>query len=167
MTKTVILNSDQIHQKIHRIAYQIYENNYDETEIVIAGIASNGYILAERIANVLKEISPIKVLLIDVILDKKNPLSADINIKLSNEQLTNKVIILVDDVLNSGKTLIFGAKPFLNCPIKRLTTVVLVDRGHNRYPIKADLIGLSLSTTLQEHITVEMNTKGNAKAYLS
>jgi pyrimidine operon attenuation protein/uracil phosphoribosyltransferase len=77
------------------------------------------------------------------------------------------VIVLVDDVLDSGRTLIFGAKPFLNSPIKRLTTVILVDRGHNRYPIKADFVGLSLSTTLQEHITVELEKKGKEIVYLS
>ena len=105
--------------------------------------------------------------MIEVKVNKKNPNDNDIKIAIDDAELVNKVIILVDDVLKSGKTLIFGAKPFLNFPVKRLTTVVLVDRGHNRYPIKADFVGLSLSTTLQEHITVEMNTVGNAKAYLS
>jgi pyrimidine operon attenuation protein / uracil phosphoribosyltransferase len=166
MTKTLILTSDQIHQKINRIAYEIYENNYDEKEIILAGIVGNGYLLAERITKALRNISPLKITLIDVVIDKKNPVANKTQIKLTDADLTNKVIILVDDVLNSGKTLIFGAKPFLNCPIKRLTTVVLVDRGHNRYPIKADFVGLSLSTTLQEHITVEM-TVGKEKAYLS
>ena len=167
MTKTLILTSEQIQQKIYRIAYEIYENNYDEKEIIIAGIANNGYVLAERISDKLKKISPIKVNLIEVKVNKKNPNNQAVEIAIDDKELANKVIILVDDVLKSGKTLMFGAKPFLNFPVKRLTTVVLVDRGHNRYPIKADFVGLSLSTTLQEHITVEMNTAGNAKAYLS
>jgi len=167
MSKTLILNSKQIQQKINRIAYQIYENNYDEKEIVIAGIANNGYILAKHIADVLNTISPIKIKLIEILIDKKNPLSKEIKIALTDKELQNKVIILVDDVLNSGRTLIFGAKPFLSSPLKRLTTVVLVDRGHNRYPIKADFVGLSLSTTLQEHITVEINKKGKEAVYLS
>ncbi|MCW3104382.1 MAG: phosphoribosyltransferase [Bacteroidetes bacterium] len=167
MTKTLILNSKQIEQKINRIAYEIYENNYDEKEIVIAGIAKNGYVLAKRIADVLQEISKIRVQLIEVSMDKENPFNSELKIKLSDKELKNKVIILVDDVLNSGKTLIFGAKLFLNAPVKRLTTAVLVDRGHNRYPIKADVVGLSLSTTLQEHITVELNKKGKETVYLS
>ncbi len=157
MNKTLILNSKQIQQKINRIAYELYENNYAEKEIIIAGIASNGYILAKHIATVLKSITPIKIKLIEIVLNKKNPL----------KELQNKVIVLVDDVLDSGRTLIFGAKPFLNSPIKRLTTVILVDRGHNRYPIKADFVGLSLSTTLQEHITVELDKKGKEIVYLS
>lgn len=167
MSKTLILNSKQIEQKINRIAYEIFENNYDEKDIVIAGIASNGYLLAKRIAGVLQNISKIKVQLIEIKLNKENPFSTDLEIKLTDKELKNKVIILVDDVLNSGKTLIFGAKLFLNSPVKRLTTAVLVDRGHNRYPIKADVVGLSLSTTLQEHITVELDKKGKESVYLS
>ncbi len=167
MNKTLVLNSKQIQQKINRIAYEIYENNYDEKEIIIAGIADNGYILAKRIVDVLQNISPLKTKLIEISFDKTDPVSNKIEIALSEKELKNKVIILVDDVLNSGKTLIFGAKPFLISPVKRLTTVVLVDRGHNRYPIKADFVGLSLSTTLQEHITVEINKKGKEAVYLS
>src|SRR5687768_15283745 len=113
MTKTLILNSQQIGQKINRIAYEIYENNYDEKEIVIAGIARNGFVLAGRIAEVLQNISKIKVQLIEISLDKEDPFSSDVKLKLSDKELKNKVIILVDDVLNSGKTLIFGAKLFL------------------------------------------------------
>lgn len=166
MTKTVILTTKQIEQKINRIAYQIYENNYGEKDIVIAGIAANGYLLAKRIADVLQEISKIKVQLTEIRFDKEDPFTTATSISLSDKELKNKVVILVDDVLNSGKTLIFGAKLFLNSPVKRLTTAVLVDRGHNRYPIKADVVGLSLSTTLQEHITVELK-KGKEVAYLS
>src|ERR1035437_2017101 len=167
MNKTLILNSKQIQQKINRIAYEIYENNYDEKEIIVAGIAGNGFILAKLIADVLINISAIKTKLIEIVMDKKNPISTKIEIALSEKELQNKVIKLVDDVLDSGRTLIFGAKPFLTTPAKRLTTVVLVDRGHNRYPIKADFVGLSLSTTLQEHITVEINKKGKETVYLS
>ena len=167
MTQTLILNSKQIQQKINRIAYEIYENNYDEKEIIIAGIADNGYFFAKRIAEVLKKISPLQVKLISIQIDKANPLSEDIKINLADKELKNKVIVLVDDVLNSGKTLIFGAKPFLTTPVKRLITAVLVDRGHNRYPIKADFVGLSLSTTLREHITVEIEKIGKEAVYLS
>jgi pyrimidine operon attenuation protein/uracil phosphoribosyltransferase len=167
MSKTLILNSKQIDQKINRIAYEIYENNHGEKEIIVAGIASSGYLLAKRISDVLGKISSLKVKLIEINVDKEDPVSCDIKIALKEKELKNKVIVLVDDVLNSGKTLIFGAKPFLVAPVKRLTTAVLVDRGHNRYPIKADFVGLSLSTTLQEHITVELGKKGKEAVYLS
>ncbi len=167
MSKTLILNSKQIEQKINRLAYEIVENNYTEKEIIIAGISKNGYLFAKRLNAVLQKISSIKTQLIEIVIDKENPLSKEIKISLSEKELKNKVVILADDVLNSGKTLIFGAKPFLVSPLKRLTTVVLVDRGHNRYPIKADFVGLSLSTTLQEHITVELDVKGKEVVYLS
>lgn len=164
--KTLILNSKQIDQKINRIAYEIYENNHSEKEIIIAGISDNGYVFAKRLADVVQKISPIKTTLIEIKINKENPLAKEIKISISDKELKNKVIILADDVLNSGRTLIFGAKPFLISPVKRLTTVVLVDRGHNRYPIKADFVGLSLSTTLQEHITVDLK-KGKEAVYLS
>ena len=167
MTQTLILNNKQIQQKINRMAYEIYENNYDEKEIIIAGIADNGYFLAKRIAEVLKKIAPMEIRLISIKLDKKNPVAGEVKIDLTDKELKNKVIVLVDDVLNSGKTLIFGAKPFLSTSVKRLITVVLVDRGHNRYPIKADFVGLSLSTTLREHITVEIDKVGKEAVYLS
>ena len=167
MTKTLILTGEQIEQKITRIAYEIYENNYTEKEIIIAGIIDNGFVLAKRIGAVLQKISSIKIVLTEVVVDKEDPAMHEIKIALSDKELKNKVIVLVDDVLNSGKTLIFGAKPFLSSPVKRLTTVVLVDRGHNRYPIKADFVGLSLSTTLQEHITVTLDKKGGEAVYLS
>jgi pyrimidine operon attenuation protein/uracil phosphoribosyltransferase len=166
MTQTLILTGKQIEQKINRIAYEIYENNYTEKEIIIAGIVDNGYILAKRIAAVLQKISTIKIVLTEVVVNKESPATHEIKIPFSDKELKNKVIVLVDDVLNSGKTLIFGAKPFLSSSVKRLTTVVLVDRGHNRYPIKADFVGLSLSTTLQEHISVILK-KGEEAVYLS
>ncbi len=120
----------------------------------------------KKLIRLLKKIAPIKTKLIEIKINKENPAEKEIKIDLTDKDLKNKVIILVDDVLNSGKTLIFGAKPFLITPVKRLTTAVLVDRGHNRYPIKADFVGLSLSTTLQEHISVELK-KGKEAAYLS
>jgi pyrimidine operon attenuation protein / uracil phosphoribosyltransferase len=167
MTKSLILNNKQIQQKINRIAYEVYENNYDEKEIIIAGIVGNGYLLAKKINDALTSISFIKTKLIEVVVNKEKPAENEIKIELTEKELKNKVIVLVDDVLNSGKTLIFGSKPFLNFPVKRLTTAVLVDRGHNRYPIKADFVGLSLSTTLQEHIDVELKPKGKEAVYLS
>jgi len=167
MNRTLILNSLQIEQKINRIAYEIYENNYEEKEIIIAGISTNGYLLAKKIASFLSKISKIDVVLIEIKINKKKPASEEIKISLSKKEIENKVIILVDDVLNSGKTLIFGAKPFLDSSVKKLNTAVLVNRGHHRYPIRADFVGLSLSTTLQEHISVELDKKGKETAYLS
>lgn len=150
---TQILNHLDIERKIKRIAYQIYENHLNEEEIVLAGINGNGFIFAEKLNEVLAAIAPLKVTLCKVMMDKKNPL-AGITTSVLPEAYTHKSVIVVDDVLNSGLTLIYGVKHFLEVPLKQLTTAVLVNRNHKKYPIKADFKGISLSTSLQEHISV-------------
>ena len=158
-TQTLVLSPRQMDQKIDRMAFQIYEKNYEETEIILAGIAGNGYQLAEMLAERLERISPIKTRLVNVKLNKKSPLESENVLKIDDSELAGKVVILVDDVLKSGKTLIYGVKRLLRTPLKRLRTVVLVDRDHKRYPVRADYIGMSLSTTLLEHVTVVLSGK--------
>jgi pyrimidine operon attenuation protein / uracil phosphoribosyltransferase len=152
--KTQILDKIQLQQKVNRLAWQIYEQNYSEKEIIVVGIEKRGVELSKRISDVISSISDIKVINSTVKLDKKNPLSSDIVFSLDADSIENKVVVLIDDVLNSGKTLIYTSKEFLSVPLKKLSTLVLVNRNHNRYPVKADYEGMSLSTTLQEHITV-------------
>ncbi len=163
-TKNIILDALQIEQKTKRIAYQIYESNHNETELILAGIADNGYFFAEKIAAILKEVSALQVILCKVTLDKKNPLNG-VATSLSSEDYKNKSLVLVDDVLNSGTTLIYGIKHFLEVPLKRFKTAVLVNRNHKKYPVKADYKGISLSTSTQEHIRVNFDLE-NAMAYL-
>lgn len=152
--KTKILDKKQLQQKINRLAWQIYEKNYTEKEIVIVGIEKRGVELANRISEVVSSISNIKVVTATINLDKDNPYDSEIKFSLSISDIKEKVVLLVDDVLSSGKTLMYAASEFLSVPIIKLSTVVLVNRNHNRYPIKADYEGMSLSTTLQEHINV-------------
>ena len=163
-TNNIILNNKQVHQKIKRIAYQIYESNSSEKELVIAGIANNGYIFAQELAKVISEISSINISLCKVVINKKNPLES-IKTSLTPDQYKNKSLVLVDDVLNSGTTLIYGIKHFLDVPLKRFKTAVLVNRNHKKYPVKADFKGISLSTSIQEHVVVEFN-KNETIAYL-
>ena len=151
----IILNQQEIAYKTRRMAYQIYETFPDETEVVIAGIASNGYVFAQHLAAELEKISDIKVTLCEVIINKQQPLEP-IQTSLPATEYTNKSLVLVDDVLNSGTTLIYGVKHFLNVPLKKFKTAVLVDRNHKQYPVKADFKGVSLSTSMQEHIIVEL-----------
>lgn len=160
----LILNEVQINQKIKRIAYQIYESNSNEKEVVIAGIVGNGYLFAEKISKVLGEISSLKITLCQVDINKKKPLSK-ITTSIPVDGYKNKSLVLVDDVLNSGTTLIYGVKHFLDVPLKRFKTAVLVNRNHKKYPVKADFKGLSLSTSIKEHVKVEFSEKGT-KAYL-
>jgi pyrimidine operon attenuation protein/uracil phosphoribosyltransferase len=164
--RTVILDKHQIEQKINRLAYQLYEDNAEEKEIIIAGILSSGYIVAEKIANTLKKISPLKINLVELSVNKHSQADEEVKTGLSKEQLHGKVIIVVDDVLNSGKTLMYALKPFLNADIKKLRTVVLVDRNHKRYPLSADFVGYPMATTLQEHVSVVLE-KNEEAVYLS
>ena len=110
------------------------------------------------------EISDIKITLCEVKLDKENPLNK-VETSLPASEYTNKALILADDVLNSGTTLIYGVKHFLEVPLKKFKTAVLVDRNHKQYPVKADFKGLSLSTSLKEHIKVVFSEE-ETHAYL-
>lgn len=164
MTTTTILNNKQIHHKIKRIAYQIYESNVNEKIVIIAGIKENGFLLAEKIKSALEKIAPLKVVLCEVIIDKKTPTNP-VATSLKKEEYTNTSIVLVDDVLHSGTTLIYGVKHFLEVPLKQFKTAVLVDRNHKKYPIKADYKGISLSTSINENVAVVFK-KNNISAIL-
>ncbi|GAA3784719.1 MULTISPECIES: phosphoribosyltransferase family protein [Corallibacter] len=163
-TKNIILNHEEITHKIRRIAYQIYESNVNEKEVILAGIDSNGYILAKKLKLMLSKISDIKPILCKVEIDKKNPRNI-IKTSIAPSDYEGKSVVLIDDVLNSGTTLIYGVKHFLEVPLKQFKTAVLVNRNHKKYPVKADFKGLSLSTSLHEHIDVVLEGK-TFEAYL-
>jgi len=165
MNKSIILNHSEITQKTRRIAFQILESNCETDEIILAGINGNGFIFSKHLKAHLEKISDLKITLCELIVDKKNPL-AEITSSITKDEYENKNIVLVDDVLNSGKTLIYGVKHFLQVPLASFKTAVLVNRNHKKYPIKADFKGLSLSTSLQEHIEVDFSKENNAIAYL-
>ena len=157
-TNNIILNTLQIEQKTKRIAYQIYESNSNEKEIILAGIVGNGFIFAQKLKTDLEEISSLKVTLCEVIIDKKNP-RKEIKTSISTNDYKNKSLVLVDDVLNSGATLIYGIKHFLDVPLKQFKTAVLVNRNHKKYPVKADFKGISLSTSIKEHVNISFSNK--------
>lgn len=166
ISKSKILNINEINQKLKRLAWQVYEKNSDEKEIFLVGVSERGLILAKELVDHIHEISNIKTNISHLELDKDNPYNKEVSFNLNEKEYTNKVVIVVDDVLNSGKTLMFATKHFLTTRLISLSVLVLVDRNHNRYPIKADYVGLSLATTLQEYVNVEL--KGADKGvYLS
>ena len=164
--KTKILDIKEINQKLKRLAWQVYEKNSSEKEIIVVGISERGLILAKELASLIQQISKIKTQIAHLELDKDNPYNKKVVLNLVEKEYTDKVVILVDDVLNSGKTLMYAAKHFLTTPLVKLAIMVLVDRNHNRYPIKADYVGLSLATTLQEYINVKLKGTDNG-VYLS
>jgi len=150
----IILTDQEINHKIKRIAYEIYENNVDEKEIVLAGIAENGYLLAKKLKIELSKISQLKPILCKVEINKKQPRTL-ITTSLNKNNYTDKSVVLIDDVLNSGTTLIYAVKHFIEVPLRQFKTAVLVNRNHKKYPVKADFKGISLSTSINEHISVK------------
>jgi len=161
----IILNNQQIAHKIERIAYQILEANVTEKEIIIAGIQGGGLLLAEKIITVLNSISDKKIQLCEISMNKMNPITSDIKTSLLPADYSNKSVVIVDDVLFTGKTLIYGVHHFLNVPLKQLKTVVLVNRNFKKFPVKADFKGISLSTSMKESIEV-IFSKGNDQVVL-
>ena len=153
MSKNYILTSEVAGKKLRRMALEILENNADEQSIILAGIRDNGSVIAKCIQKILSEISSIKTELIHISLDKKSPKNIDVEPSLD---FNNKVVVLVDDVSNSGKTMTYALKPFLQSHPKKIQTLVLVERKHNAFPVQPDYVGLSIATTLQEHIYVEV-----------
>lgn len=154
--KGLILSDAQVRQKIKRIAYEIYENNSHEKEIIVAGIHEQGYELAKLICGQLENITPAKVRLIGVTLDKFAPTQSDIVLDCDESELKNKCVVLVDDVMNTGRTMAYSLKPFLNVKVKKIETAVLVNRSHTQFPISTQYAGYQLSTTLSEHVEVKL-----------
>lgn len=154
MAKNYILDQLTASRKLQRIAYEIVENNLDEKEILLVGVRENGSIIAENVQKVLQQISSIDARLIHLSLDKRMPGE----IRLSEQlDFNNKVIIIVDDVANSGKTMLYAIKPFLSFHPKKIQTLVMVERTHKAFPVNSDYVGISVGTTLQEHIYVEVD----------
>lgn len=151
--KNYILSADAARKKLRRMAYEILENNTDVEHIVFLGIVENGLVLARAVAAIVHEISGKSTEVIALSLDKKRPSVVTLD---SNADLNDKVVILVDDVTNSGKTLTYALKPVLEAYPRKIQTLVMVERSHKKYPIHPDYVGISLSTFLHEHIFVEV-----------
>ena len=156
--KTKIVDAVQVKKIIRRMAYQMFERNFDSKELVFAAISGQGIEVARQLIEELAEISKIKLQLIEVQIDKTNPLPSNVVLD-PVVKLTGKTIVMVDDVLNTGRTLIYSFSPFLNLQVKSIQVAVLVDRNHPSYPVNADYKGISLQTTLQEHVSVEIERK--------
>ena len=148
-----IKDLNDIYLSIDRIAYQIYESNFEEETVFIVGIGKKGKVLSSLIGKSLNSISEIKVEFITLDIDKKNPLN-NVNSDKPTSILKNSSVVVVDDVLNTGSTLMYAVSYFLKVPVKSIKTAVMVNRNHKKFPIKADFKGISLATTINEHINV-------------
>jgi pyrimidine operon attenuation protein/uracil phosphoribosyltransferase len=164
MARKDILDRDSIKMKLERMALEIIENNLGEDSIILVGIQENGSVIARNMEKLLKQYSSLNVQLVNLSLDKKHP--ADITLSQQLD-ITGKVIVLVDDVANSGKTILYSLKPFLEYHPKKIQTLALVERTHKIFPVNLDYKGLSVATTLQEHIFVEVQDEEVTGAYLT
>jgi pyrimidine operon attenuation protein/uracil phosphoribosyltransferase len=163
MEKNYILSPEVASKKLKRMAFEILEDNFGETGFVLAGIRESGTVIAKVIQRLLADIAGLQSELITINLDKKNPQEVTLS---RNPNLRNQVVILIDDVCSSGKTLLYALKPFLDSDPKKIQTLVLVERSHKAFPIKPDYVGLSVATTLQEHIFVEVENDSVKGAWL-
>ena len=163
-TRNYILSATTASKKLQRMAYEIVEQNMEDAgELILAGIQENGVVLANIIAMFLKDIYKGSIKVIEITLNKRYPQE----ILLSEElNFDDAVIILVDDVTNSGKTLLYSLKPFLIFHPKKIQTLTLVERSHKLFPVTSDYVGISLASTLQEHIFVEVDETQVLGAYL-
>ena len=154
--KNIILDEVTIQRKLERIAYEIFENNYEEKELILIGIRDNGYKLASQLKNRLENISKLKITLAAITLDKRNPMSKSIELDIDASSVKGKSIVLVDDVAHSGKTLLYAMKPLLEHSPSKIQIAVLVDRKHKTFPVTADYVGLLLSSGAHEQVILEM-----------
>ena len=162
-----ILNQNQISQKVKRLSYEIMENNFNESEIFLVGINNNGSGFAKMLLKELKKVSKTTFHLCHISINPADPTKYPVELDIDIDQLNDKVVIIVDDVANTGRTLFYALKPLLQCLPKKVEMVVLVDRKHKSFPITPDYVGLSLATTLQENIDVKIGTKSNQSVFLN
>lgn len=161
--QTLILGAEQIEWKLQRMAYQIWEQNIDQKELTIIGIANNGLVLAQNIAAKLRKISPLDINIIELVLNKVAPLT---NMPVITEDLNGKSVVIIDDVASSGKVLLYALRPVLQYMPSKIILAVLVDRKHKSYPVYPEIVGHSLSTTLQENIRCESDGTTIKAVYL-
>ncbi len=167
MSETIILSASEIKSKLKRIAIEIFENNFQEKEIVLLGIVDRGLFIAEFLAEEIRKENSLKVQVGSIKIDKENQLKKPIELNCDVD-LENKAVIVVDDVSNSGKTLFYALQPLMNINLKKLQVSVLVERQHKKFAITPDYIGISVSTTLQEMIYVKIGIEVNEPiAFLS
>jgi pyrimidine operon attenuation protein/uracil phosphoribosyltransferase len=165
-TPHLLLSRTEVLHKIERIAYQIAEENAYAEEIALAGIKNRGLFLAQRLAVWLDHIGGPKAVVGHIRMNKQNPVHDAITTNLNPDAWIHKPVVIVDDVANTGRTLLYACKPFMEQVHVKIQVAVLIDRRHKTHPVSPDFYGTALSTTLQEHVTVVL-TEGEEAVYLS
>jgi pyrimidine operon attenuation protein/uracil phosphoribosyltransferase len=165
--KMQVLNDRKIRQKIRRLAIEILEHNHDETELILAGINNRGMAFAKLLEAELKSFSKLPISLTQIRVSPADPLSTEVTIGMPIEALRGKVVIIVDDVANTGRTIFYACKPLLETLPKKVEVAVIVDRSHKSFPVKVDYFGISLATTLLENIDVQVGDDQQLGAFLN
>jgi len=158
-SNSIVLDQQQINQKIERLAFEIIENTFETKKVYIAGITGNGFLFAERLIEQLSKKSDQDFLLFKVDILKDDPLSEDIVFSIDRTEIESATVVLVDDVINSGRTMIYAVRELLENKPSHLKVVTLVNRTHRRFPVQADFVGVNISTTIQDNIIVELGDK--------
>jgi len=161
-----ILNQNQIQQKIKRLSYEIIENNFNEPTIYLAGINNNGMGFAKMLLKELKKKTKTDFILCQININPAEPTTHPVTLDIDIKDLNGKVLIIVDDVANTGRTLFYAMKPILETLPTKVEMAVLVDRKHKSFPVTPDYVGLSLATTMQENIDVKIKDKSKQSVYL-
>ncbi len=161
-----ILNDRQIKQKIQRLSIEILEQNINAEEIILAGINNNGMVFARLLLEHLLVLSAKSITLTRIQINPANPTQSDIHIEMPLEKIEGKTIIIVDDVANTGRTIFYATKPLMDIIPSKIEVAVLVDRKHKSFPIKVDYMGMTLATTLKEHIDVKIQDSNEFAVYL-
>ena len=163
--KKYVLTKEVAEQKLQRLALEIAEQlDGDDAEIIIIGIRNSGKVVADKIGVLLRPLLTVPIKIISVVLNKVTP--KEVFLSEPNIDFNNKNVIVADDVVNSGKTLLYALRPLLYFQPKRIQTLVLVERMHKLFPIKSDYIGLTVATTSQANIVVEAKDGEIIGAYI-
>jgi pyrimidine operon attenuation protein/uracil phosphoribosyltransferase len=164
--KVVLLSPATVQRVLTRIAHEIAEKNEDDPDLVLVGIQRGGVYLARRLELMLTSVMdrPIPVGALDVSMhrdDLDNHLAPEVHPTNIPIDITGKTVVLVDDVLFSGRTT-RAAMDALNDfgRPRRIQLAVLIDRGHRELPIKADFVGKNVPTALKERIEVQLKEAG-------
>jgi pyrimidine operon attenuation protein/uracil phosphoribosyltransferase len=160
----MILNQETADKKLRRLAMEVAERNYQKKELILIGIKENGIFIAQKIAHYLKDAFAGKIIILELSLNKKLPKEIVLHPSYSFEEAS---ILLVDDVANSGRTMLYALKPLLEYLPLQIETLVLVERTYKKFPIAVDYVGLSVSTTVQENIVVKVENGEVLGAWLA
>ena len=163
-SKNIILDYQDVENKIKRISLEILEDNIDQKKLILFGVSKNGKIIAKKIIALIKKYSKIDLELIgvEIVLNSKNVLKFDKSLRVNNRS-----VIIVSDVSQSAKTLQLIISSLMSQEPFKIKTAVMVNRDHSLFPVKINFSGLNLSTSVNEHVDVNVNNDDEFTVYLN